>query len=127
MGSYMPLFEHINMLYLYERVYFVRGGVMEKLNCWEYKKCGCEPGGVNVYEFGICPAVMEKKASGFNGGKNAGRVCWVIANTLCNGKVQGTIVEKLGNCMECDFFKLVSREERFTFKGLRDVLPNLKR
>lgn len=97
-----------------------------KLSCWEYKKCGCEPGGVNVVEFGICPVVMEKKADGFNGGKNAGRICWAIANTLCDGKIQGTIVEKLGNCMECDFFRLVSTEEGFTFKGLRDVLSKLK-
>ena len=99
---------------------------MNKLNCWEYKRCEREPGGVKVAEFGICPAAMERKANGFNGGKNAGRVCWTIANTLCDGKIDKTIVEKLGNCMECDFFKLVSSEEGFTFKGLRDVLPELK-
>ena len=98
---------------------------MEKLNCWEYKECGREPGGANVAEFGICLVAREKKADGFNGGKNAGRVCWAIAKTLCDGKIQGTLVEKLTNCMECGFFKLVCREEGFTFKGLQDVLPKL--
>jgi len=98
---------------------------MEKLNCWEYKKCGRQPGGINVHEFGVCPAAMEKRADGLNGGKNAGRVCWAIANTLCDGKVQETIVEKLTDCMNCEFFKLVSRQEGFTFKGCHDILPKL--
>jgi len=86
---------------------------MEKLNCWEYKKCGRQPGGANVYEFGICPAAMEKNAIGFNGGKNAGRVCWGIANTPHDGKIQRTVIEKLKYCMNCDFFKLVCKEEGF--------------
>ena len=98
---------------------------MEKLNCWEYKKCGRQPCGAHVYEFGVCPAAMEKKANKFNGGKNAGRICWAIADTLCDGKIQGTLVEKIVNCMDCDFFKLVSREEGFTFKGCHDILPKL--
>lgn len=114
------------MLYLYRRDNLNKGAVMEKLNCWEYKKCGRAPCGANVYEFGICPAVMEKKANGFNGGINAGRICWVIANTLCDGKIQRTVVEKLESCMECDFFKLVSKEEGFAFKGYKDILPKLR-
>jgi hypothetical protein len=69
---------------------------------------------------------MEKRANGFNGGKNAGRVCWAIANTLCDGKIQRTIVEKLNYCMDCEFFKLVSSEEGFSFKGCHDILPKLK-
>lgn len=95
---------------------------MAKLNCWESKECGREPGGAHVAELGICPAAMEKRANGLNGGENAGRVCWAIAHTLCEGKVQGTIVEKLNNCMECEFFRLVSREEGFNFKGCHEVL-----
>jgi eukaryotic-like serine/threonine-protein kinase len=114
------------MIYLYYTDNITKGVDMDKLNCWEYTRCGRQPGGVNVSEFGICPAAMEKKANGFNDGKNAGRVCWTIANTLGDRKVDRTIVEKLGNCMECDFFKLVSRQEGFNFKGLQDVLPELK-
>jgi len=100
---------------------------MKKLNCWEYKKCGRQPGGANVAEFGICPAAMEEKADGFNGGKNAGRVCWAIANTLYDGKVKGTLVEKISNCMECDFFRLVSSEEGVAFKGCHDLLLKLQK
>ncbi len=98
-----------------------------KLNCWEYKKCGREVGGVNLAEFGICPAAIEKKANGVNGGKNAGRICWAIAYTLCDEKNNKTNAGKLSNCMECDFFKLVSKEEGFTFKSIRDVLPEFKK
>jgi hypothetical protein len=99
---------------------------MDKLNCWEYKRCGRQPCGACVAELGVCPAAMEKKADGFNGGKNAGRVCWAIANTLCNGKVQGSLVEKINDCMECDFFKLVSAQEGFSFKGCHEFLLKLK-
>ncbi|MDD5109563.1 MAG: hypothetical protein PHC29_08735 [Candidatus Omnitrophica bacterium] len=99
---------------------------MDKLNCWEYKKCGRQPGGTNVHEFGICPVAIEQVANGFNGGINAGRVCWAIASTICDGKVQRSIVEKLNYCMECEFFKLVSMEEGFSFKGCHDILPKLK-
>lgn len=106
----------------------VIGLVMKKkLNCWEYKKCGRQPGGVNLAEFSVCPAATEKKANGFNGGKNAGRICWAIAYTLCDEKNNKTNAEKLSNCMECDFFKLVSKEEGFNFKSIRDILPKLKK
>jgi hypothetical protein len=99
---------------------------MSKLNCWEYIRCGREPYGARVAELGVCPAAMERKADGFNGGKNAGRVCWAIANTLCGGKVQGSLVEKLTDCMECEFFKSVCEEEGFSFKGCHDVFLKLK-
>ncbi|MGE5174112.1 MAG: two-CW domain-containing protein, partial [Betaproteobacteria bacterium] len=29
---------------------------MEKLNCWEHKKCGRQPGGHKVAELGVCPS-----------------------------------------------------------------------
>lgn len=99
----------------------------KKLNCWEYKKCGRQPGGVKVTEFGVCPAATEKKANGLNGGKNAGRICWAIAYTLCDEKNNKTNAEKLSNCMECDFFELVGREEGFAFKSIRDLLAKLKK
>lgn len=64
------------------------------MNCWEFKKCGRELGGVKVKELGVCPAYP-------NGGKH----CAQIAGTLCGGTVQGTFAMKLANCMQCDFFK----------------------
>ncbi|MBI5057832.1 MAG: hypothetical protein HZB61_14565 [Nitrospirae bacterium] len=84
---------------------------MAKLNCWEFKKCGREPGGVKSKEMGICPATTEASCSGMNAGKNAGRICWAIAGTFCGGKVQGDFAQKSVSCMSCEFFKSVKQEE----------------
>lgn len=84
---------------------------MSKKNCWEVMKCGREPGGVNTYECAICPAAIEIRANGINGGKNGGRACWAIAGTFCCGKIQGTFTEKHAGCLECEFYKLVTSEE----------------
>jgi hypothetical protein len=84
---------------------------MAKTNCWEFKKCGREPGGAKSKEMGICPATTEASCTGMNGGKNAGRICWAIAGTFCGGKVQGDFAQKSVSCMSCDFFKSVKQEE----------------
>lgn len=84
----------------------------EKVNCWEFKKCGRQPGGIKVGELGVCPAAADPKAHGKNGGTNGGRICWAMAGTLCGGKVQGTFAQKVSNCIACEFFKLVSKEEK---------------
>ena len=83
----------------------------KKLNCWEFKKCGREPNGNKVNELGVCPASVENKINGLHYGVNGGRCCWVIAGTFCGGKVQGVYAEKLGNCINCEFYKLVWKEE----------------
>ncbi len=82
-----------------------------KLNCWEHKKCGREPGGNKTKELGICPATVEQALNGAHDGKNAGRACWVVAGSLCGGRVQGTYAQKLSNCWRCDFMNLVKKEE----------------
>ncbi|RMG05591.1 MAG: hypothetical protein D6726_00965 [Nitrospirae bacterium] len=84
---------------------------MSKVNCWEYMNCGREPGGKNVSSLGVCPAAMDETADGLNGGKNGGRLCWAIAGTLCDGRVQGTFAEKRLLCFACDFFRHVKDEE----------------
>jgi hypothetical protein len=95
-----------------------------KMNCWEFKKCGREPGGNKNEELGICTASIEKRVQGVNNGKNAGRCCWAIAGTLCGGQVQGTFSLKMLNCMECDFYKMVYKEEanRETYKTPAEIL-----
>ncbi|MBI4669567.1 MAG: hypothetical protein HY747_10385 [Elusimicrobia bacterium] len=97
----------------------------KKLNCWEFKKCGREPGGANVESMGICPASTEKSCDGFNGGKNGGRICWAAAGTFCGGKVQGIFAKKVSVCLECNFFQQVVKEEggKQNFKFL---LPGLE-
>jgi hypothetical protein len=82
-----------------------------KMNCWQFKKCGREPGGPKVKEFGVCPVITVDDYDGVNGGHNGGRYCWRIAGTLCEGKVQGTFAAKFMNCLTCDFFKQVQAEE----------------
>ena len=99
---------------------------MAKLNCWEYKKCGREPDGAKVSELGVCPAAIDTKAAGINGGKNGGRVCWAIAGTLCDGEIQGTYASKLGFCLKCDFCQLVLEEEETSIHLEKDVLEKLK-
>lgn len=84
---------------------------MSKINCWEFKNCGREPNGSKVDELGICPSSTEKALDGVHGGKNAGRACWVVAGTMCKGKLQGTFAQKYNSCMECDFCKTVKKEE----------------
>ena len=63
------------------------------MNCWEFKKCGRETGGVNAKQFGVCPAYP-----------NSGKTCARVAGTLCEGKVQGAFTSKLASCMKCDFY-----------------------
>jgi hypothetical protein len=85
---------------------------MGKINCWEFKNCGREPGGAKVEELGVCPAVTDASYDGLNEGKNAGRICWAAAGTFCGGKIQGTFAEKQISCMICDFLKKVTEEEK---------------
>jgi hypothetical protein len=91
-----------------------------KLNCWEFKKCGREPGGTHVHDLGTCPATMEESLDGTHEGKNAGRSCWVLAGTLCKGEVQGSFAQKYQNCGICDFYRTVKQEEfpRFTLSAV---------
>ncbi len=87
-----------------------------KQNCWDFKKCGRQPGGPKASELGVCTAATEVIYNGKNGGKNSGRYCWKVAGTLCGGKVQGTWAQKMSNCNVCDFMIQVKNEEGAAFK-----------
>lgn len=89
----------------------VNGVTPIKLNCWEFKKCGRQPGGHKAAELGICPVTTYQGLNGAHGGKNAGRACWVVAGSLCGGKIQGTFAQKLHNCWRCDFMNTVKKDE----------------
>ena len=64
------------------------------MNCWEFKKCGCEKGGVNEKRLGLCPAYPDH-----------GHGCARIEGTLCGGELQGSFSTKLLNCVKCDYYK----------------------
>jgi hypothetical protein len=99
---------------------------MKKQNCWEFKKCGREPGGLNTKEFGECPASTEEKLNGINSGTNGGRSCWALSGTLCGSKVQGTFASKLRNCKSCKFYQMVKDEEGSEFIFSKEILAKLK-
>ena len=63
---------------------------MAKIQCWDFKKCGRD-------KDKSCPAVVQ----------SAGRMCWLVAGTLCGGKVQGTHAQIIGNCKGSDFYSQV--------------------
>lgn len=96
-----------------------------KINCWEFKKCGRQPGGPKIAEFGVCPAAVETRVDSINGGKNGGRTCWVMTGTLCKNEKQGSFAQKLMTCMQCDFYKAVLAEEGKDFVFADQVLPKL--
>ncbi|MDA8171889.1 MAG: ATP-binding protein [Nitrospiraceae bacterium] len=69
----------------------------ESLNvqCWEYMKCeGKRDASIK------CPAYP-----------NFGRICWVVAGTFCEGKVQGIYAQKWEDCKKCDFYIKVNNKE----------------
>jgi len=98
---------------------------MSSTNCWEHKKCGRQPGGAKVKELGVCPVATSNRANGLNHGCNGGRACWVIAGSLCGGKVQGSFASKMSSCMACDFYLAVKAEEGSSYANSTTLLKVL--
>jgi hypothetical protein len=98
----------------------------EKRNCWEFKNCGFGPRGNKIDDLGICPAARSGKLDGVHNGHNRGRVCWVIAGTLCGGAPQGEFVKKYSTCMNCEFYKMVREEEGANFQITLLLMKRLK-
>lgn len=98
----------------------------KKINCWEVKDCGRTEGGKHAKYMGVCPASTEAKLNGVHGGINAGRSCWVIANTFCHETVQGSVAKKSRKCTACDFYKLVEKEEGEGFLLSTTLLKKMK-
>lgn len=94
---------------------------MSKPNCWEFKSCGRGPGSARE-----CPAAADRWATGAHSGRGAGRACWVVAGTFCGGVVQGDFAAKLSNCVECDFYRKVRREEGMGFQLTHSLLRLLQ-
>ncbi len=98
-----------------------------KVNCWEFKKCGRNPGGNRTKELGVCPVTTHNDLTGIHGGTNAGRACWVVAGSLCGGKVQGEYAQKLHNCWRCDFMNKVKQEEDSATAGFSATRLGMER
>lgn len=95
---------------------------MSRMNCWEFFECGREPNGKKTRELGVCPAAAKTELDGVNNGTNGGRSCWAIAGTLCEGDVQGTYAQKLGNCLKCDFHAFVRGQQHGNYASTKKIL-----
>lgn len=80
-----------------------------KLNCWQFKNCGCEPGGVMADILGECPVACTMKYDGLNNGIGAGRACWMVRNSVC--KQGANVLAPINPCHTCDFYKRVVFEQ----------------
>nr|WP_054032319.1 protein kinase [Desulfatitalea tepidiphila] len=77
-------------------------------------QCGREPGGAKSGELGICPAAVDHSFDGINAGTCAGRICWAVSGTFCDGRVQGSFAEKRASCLDCDFYRSVHAQKQTT-------------
>ncbi len=83
-----------------------------KINCWEYMKCGREPGGKKARELGVCAAATYSALDGLNGGTNGGRMCWAIVGSYCFGEITGFFTKTNPfYCYDCEFHRKVLSEE----------------
>lgn len=64
-----------------------------KVQCWEVMRCGVES---MEHAGDRCPAYP-----------NFGRVCWSVAGTLSETKVQCPVAQKIGDCRKCPFYELI--------------------
>jgi hypothetical protein len=81
------------------------------INCWEFKKCGREPNGINAYALGVCPVSTYDRLNGVHNGKNGGRCCWLFHGAFsCGMENQKKIPEEPTKCSKCDFYILVKEE-----------------
>jgi hypothetical protein len=60
---------------------------------------------------GVCPATIETRLNGVQGGYNAGRASWVVEGTMCDDKIDGTFTQKREKCYFCDFLIKVGEDE----------------
>lgn len=91
----------------------------EPLNCWEFKNCGREPGGLMSEPDGPCPAATALKYDGINGGVAAGRFCWIVAE---NEGCPASGCRRAGRCHQCDFYRRVAFEEDDAIVVLQDQI-----
>jgi protein phosphatase len=88
-----------------------------KINCWEYMKCGRGPeqGGA------ICPAASDTAFDGLNEGIKGGRSCWLLAGTACKKKASGRFAKEFETCKRCEFFKQVHGRNDQISLGIKNI------
>ena len=78
-----------------------------EVKCWEKKKCTKKE----------CPAYLKKDAR-----------CWLLAGTMCGGKVQGEFAVKYKSCTECDVYQeaVFNNPVSEVYEHLITLVHNLK-
>jgi hypothetical protein len=87
---------------------------MKTARCWEKFQCGKHD----------CPAYGATDS-----------YCWLISGTHCRDEIQGTFVEKMEACLDCEFFQenafadrtVVEETLRFVVRKLRERCEELAR
>lgn len=99
-----------------------------KINCWEFTKCGRQPGGEKNGELGICTVTTEKATHGINNGINGGRACWAVRKKMNGNAAPCSCATHLKkeNCLLCEFYAIVRREESGNFVSATEILSMLK-
>lgn len=97
---------------------------MKKQNCWEYMMCGRHPGG---HSAAVCPVSVYEALHGIHGGKNAGRACWAIDNSLCPELMREAPEKKFSGCWKCNFYHHVKNEERSSPHGFISTYREMKK
>lgn len=82
-----------------------------KLNCWEFKNCGREPGGLLADSHGVCPVALALRYDGLNEGKGAGRACWLAQAEQAKSRLDDFRPVSCDRCADCDFHLRVLFEE----------------
>jgi len=80
-----------------------------KLNCWEFKNCGREKGGLMVNVLGECPVSLAMAYDGTNGGVAGGRNCWMVRDTNRLARTEACPGQ---SCQVCEFYRRVRHEEK---------------
>ncbi len=73
----------------------------KKQNCWEFMNCQKEE---------KCIASTFSLTDGHGGGKNGGRICAYIFGTICCGKEQKSMQDKIDVCFNCPFYQEIRKD-----------------
>ena len=92
-----------------------------KLNCWQFKNCGREPGGVMAEVLGECSVASTMRFDGLNEGIGGGRACWMVPNSVCKQGVSTST--PVNPCHTCDFYKRVVFEQDDTLRFRYTSVP----
>jgi len=98
--------------------------VLSNINCWEFMKCGREPGGINSESEGVCPTASNALLDKTNNGKNGGRICWYVDGTNCMKKISGEFIDRFEYCQKCSFYLLVQKQENRHLVVVKKAIDN---